>query len=91
MAFYCMHTYAKERIEQAKQLTDGTQFNSQHGYIQRRTLIIGWALPSEIPALIETARQGGFVVEGEPQYTFSINEQIQLYNVEVHLVKYSKN
>ena len=85
-----VHTFAKTPIKRANPTVDGGQIETSYGYIWRKTMFLLWCSVGDIEGAISSEEgNGGYVRDGDYRVSYSINPQLQIYDVECNFVKYT--
>ena len=85
-----LHDMGKSPIKKVTPTVSGGQLVEEYGYVSRLHGFILMCLADEIEDTIAGAEsQSGYVREGQWRETFTINPQLQFYDVEFNLVLYS--
>jgi len=86
-----IHDFGKHPIKNAHPLTNGGMLETQHGYVSRKRVILLMCLSGEIESGLTATDSAlpGYVRDGEPSISFTVDRSLQFYDVEQNYIKYS--
>lgn len=88
---YVIHDLGKHPISAAHPLTTGGQLITTHGFVSRKRVVIIMCLGGEIETVLTAMDSAliGYVRDGEPKISFTVDKSLQFYDVEQDYIKYS--
>lgn len=84
-----VHVMEKQPRKSVHPTCAGEQINTVHGFTQEKKLFAKFCQKEEIEQIITAEEIDGFSRKEDPSITFSVGQELQLYDFQVILIKYS--